>query len=327
MSDLIQNKVNKWDQNGDVRFREINRRINHLNDRLFHDYEPALGPGPNFIKRLGEWLDNIIEEDDQKILFELVPEIFYVGREELNVLYREAYHSIFAKWLIDQLGVDFASSTVLDKLNAEVADTWFCPFTDSLRINQFYHINNIPSRFNHRPDWKSLKEFGDVKSIRNYIVRNNIKRIVLLEDFIGNGNQVSSTAKYASTNFSDIPILVIPLIICPNGIDKITGITSSYPNVTVAPVVSVPKDCFVHEIETDIDSVFLKNVHALATRTYNRVDNNRVIDNDISPYGPFGWRKTGGIIVMHTNTPDNSLPLIHHTSETWKPLFKRHKRI
>ncbi len=327
MKDPIENKVYKWVQNGEDKYSDINLRIIHLNHWLFSDYEPTLGPGPNFLKRLGDWLENINDEEDQKILFELVPNIFYVGREELNVLYREAYQTIFARWLIDQIKSDFSSSTVLEDLNAEIINTWFCPFTDSLRINQFYHINNIPSSHNLRPDWKSLITLGNNGAINNYIISNNIQRIVLLEDFIGNGDQVSKTVQFLAANMNHLSILIIPLIICPTGLKNISAICKANPKISIFPVVSVPENYFVHELESDIESDFFKKLHAVAKKTYDSVDNNRAIDNKVAPYGPFGWKKTGGVIVMHTNTPDNSLPLIHNESETWKPLFKRHKRV
>lgn len=327
MKDPIESKVNKWVQNGEDKFSDINLRIIHLNEWLFSDYEPALGPGPNFMKRLGDWLENITDEEDQKIMFELVPHIFYVGREELNVLYREAYQTVFAKWLIDQTDVDFTSSTILEELNVEVGHSWFCPFTDSLRINQFYHINDIPGKHDHRPDWRSLRTFGDINLIKAHITENGIKRIVLLEDFIGNGGQISKALSFIADNLKDTPILIIPLIICPAGIEQAAKFTATHANVKIVPVISLPKNYFVHEIENDIESAFFKKVHTLAEKTYSQVANSNVINDKTDPYGPFGWRRMGGVIVMHTNTPNNTLPLIHNRSATWKPLFKRHKRI
>jgi hypothetical protein len=41
---------------------------------------------------------------------------------------------------------------------------------------------------------------------------------------------------------------------------------------------------------------------------------------------PFlGFRKIGGMIILHTNTPNNSLPIIWSDVE-WSPLFNRHVR-
>lgn len=327
MNDPIELKVNKWVQNGGDKFDDINRKINHLNQWLFNDYEPAIGPGPNFLKRLGDWLDNTTDEEEQKLLFELVPHIFYVGREELNVLYREAYQAVFARWLIDKINIDLTTSDLLQILNSEIVNTWFCPITDSFRINQFYHINDIPSAHNLRPDWKSLIQLGDSASINEYIVHNNITRVVLLEDFIGNGDQVSKTVTFLANNIQGLEILIIPLIICPRGLKNLMPICNASPTITITPVVVIPESYFIHEEENEIEEGFFKKIHALARNTYSIVDNNRPINDLVVPYGPFGWRKMGGIIVMHTNTPDNSLPLIHHKSETWNPLFKRHRRV
>jgi hypothetical protein len=327
MNDPIERLVNRWVQNGEERFSDINLQINHLHHWLFSDYEPGLGPNPSFLKRLADWLNNVADESDQKVLFELVPHLFYVGREELNVLYREAYHAVFARWLIDQVGVNFTSANVLDELRSEVCNTWFCPFTDSLRINQFYHINDIPGKHDHRPDWRSLRTFGDTARIQRYIEKNGIKRMVLLEDFIGNGGQISKAVTFAATDFPNLPILVVPLIICPKGMEQADKFMKDHSNVKIVPVVALPDNYFIKEIESEIELEFFKKVHGISVRTYGQVANSTIADDEVDPYGPFGWRKTGGLVVMHTNTPNNSLPLLHNKSATWNPLFKRHKRI
>lgn len=326
MTDPIEIKVKKWDGSGGYKFTELNQQIIHLNKWLFYDYEPLLGGGPTFMQRLDSWLENSRVDEEQKLMFELIPHLFYVGQHELNVLYREAYHSIFAKWLIDQLKVSLNETDVQTKLNDEIGHTWFCPFTDSLRINQFYHINNIPGQHDHRPDWRSLRTFGDTSLIKKYIIDNDIRRIVLLEDFIGNGGQISKAAEFVAENF-DLPILIIPLIICPAGVEQSAKFTALYPNFQISPVLSIDKNYFVHKVIGDITVDFFKKIHVLATSSYKQVANSTINDDNIDPYGPFGWRNTGGLIIMHTNTPNNTLPFIHNKSETWNPLFKRHKRI
>jgi len=327
MKDPIESKINRWVQNGDDRFIDINLKVNHLHEWLFYDYEPLQSAGPNFLKRLNDWLENLSDENDQKLLFELVPHIFYMGREELNVLYREAYQTNFARWLIDLVVTELDINSIHVTLNQEVVDTWFCPLTDSLRINQFYHINDIPGKHDHRPDWRSLRTFGDVKLIRDYITKEGIKRIVLLEDFIGNGGQVSKAVNFVATNFSDIPVLVIPLVICPEGVTQSQLFMKAHPNVKIDPVLSIPHSYFVQEIESDNQVEFLRKIHGLILSTYPQVSNSDDVDVDLDPFGPFGWRKTGGLIVMHTNTPNNTIPLLHNKSNTWNPLFKRHKRV
>lgn len=327
MQDPIEKKVFDWDQSSDSKYSDINQKILHLEKRLFCDYEPDLGPKLNFISRLNLWMENLQSEAEQKLLFELVPNLFYIGREEFNVLYREAYHTNFARWVIDTASIDIYDENAKVALNTAVEQTWFCPLTDSLRINQFYHINNIPGKNDFRPDWRSLSMFGDEEKIKKYITDNGIKRIVLLEDFIGNGGQVSKAVNLAIKLSPKIPLLVIPLIICPKGVSNAKKLIDAHPNVSVSPVISIVESNFINGDLKGDNSEFCIQTYNLAKSSYPKVSNSNIIDDDIEPYGPFGWRNTGGLIIMFSNTPNNTLPLIHNASLTWFPLFKRHKRI
>jgi hypothetical protein len=327
MQDPIEEKVFVWDQSDGSKFNEINQQILHLEKRLFCDYEPNLGPKSNFISRLNLWLDNLKDETEQKILFELVPNLFYVGREEFNVLYREAYHTIYARWVIESAKIDIYDSNVKVALNTAVKETWFCPLTDSLRINQFYHINDIPGKYDYRPDWRSLTKFGDDNKIKAYVEENKIKRIVLLEDFIGNGSQVSKAVKLAIRLFPEMPLLVVPLIICPKGVLSAKELTDANPNVTINPVISMSEFNFINEEIKGNNTQICLDTYALAHKSYPQVSDSDVIDDDVDPYGPFGWRNTGALIVMYSNTPNNTLPLVHNKSSKWFPLFLRHKRV
>src|SRR5690606_41098050 len=62
----------------------------------------ALPIYPEFEERLNEWLNNIESEEDQKKLVRLIPNLFYIGREELNSLHKTAFESIVCRWLFDQ---------------------------------------------------------------------------------------------------------------------------------------------------------------------------------------------------------------------------------
>lgn len=327
MKDPIEKKVFDWNQSSDNKFSELNRKINHLEKRLFYDYEPNLGPKSNFLARLNMWLNNLEDDADQKALFELVPNLFYVGREEFSVLYREAYHTNFARWAIEIANIDIYDENSRNALNAVVEETWFCPLTDSLRINQFYHVNTIPGKMDYRPDWRSLVMFGDDEKIKKYVLDNNIKRIVLLEDFIGNGGQVSKAVSLAIRLFPDMPLLIIPFIICPKGMKHAEELVSANPNVSISPVIAMPEHNFINEEIKGDSSEFCSQIFELAKKTYAKVSNSNIIEDNTDPYGPFGWRQTGGLIITYSNTPNNTLPLVHNLSDTWYPLFKRHKRI
>jgi len=38
---------------------------------------------------------------------------------------------------------------------------------------------------------------------------------------------------------------------------------------------------------------------------------------------PFGFKGTGALVVMYSNCPNNSLPVLHNESEEWSALFPR----
>lgn len=327
MENPIENKINNWDRLGDGnKYSELNLKILHLTGHLFCNYEPTLGPELKFEDRLNNWLENTAIEDEQKILFELVPHLFYLGEEEFRVLYREAYNTVFARWLLDDLKISLTDVKQKDLINKAISETWFCPISDSFRINLFYHVNNIPSKQDYRPDWRSLVKFGSEEKIKDYIIKNEIKRIVLLEDFVGNGGQVSDAVVFAAS-FLDIPILIIPLLICPAGVKNSKSAMEKYKNLIITPVLSLPESFFITPEFMEGEKSLYTHLRRFMIDNYLKVSGGIEAKKDTDPYGPFGWRETGGLVVMFSNTPNNTIPIVHNESHSWKPLFKRHKRI
>lgn len=324
INDYIENKVNEWALL-DPNIRDVNQRVLHLEKRLYRNYIPCKYFDPDFFIRLKQWLGNIVSSEDQKTMFEIIPHLFYVGEEEIDSLYRSAYNIEVARWLIDILHVDIESTSNETVLKTAVGETWFCPVTDSFSINDFIKVNNIPSQYDYRPDWHSLEEMGDPKLIGEYVKKNNIQRIVLLEDFVGSGSQVESKIKFATTCLPNVDILFISLITCPNGIVNLNLLQSTFTNLTVRHIVQMPPVSFIDEVFNINEIESHTKTRELVNRIYLQITDG--IPAGPKPYHPLGYKKTGGLIILNTNVPDNTLPLIHHKSETWVPLFKRITRV
>ncbi len=307
----------------------VNRRIEMLDRCLFSTYEPSQPPKDCFDTRFTNWLRNLANDNDaQKILFRMAADLFYVGPEEFHELYRLAYNGPIARWLIDQESIDITSSDAQTRLQEAVKSTWFCPITDSMRINSFFHVNNIPTRGNLRPDWKSVTALGDPDRVRQYMSSAGFKRLVLLEDFIGGGDQVASTVEYAATHYTTIATLVVPLLICPKGLQRLRSIEQAT-SVKIEPIVAFPQSTFLSLTPNHDEDTITTQYRELALRTYDQVAN-FVIPGDDPPYHPLGYPHTdptGGLVVMFSNTPDNTLPLIHWDSTQWISLFPRHRRV
>jgi hypothetical protein len=304
---------------------EIFNEIEYHAEKRFHEYHPTFGPRPEFFVRLRDWLDSAVDEEDQKKLLQLVCHIFFAGIADFNALYRAAYQGPVKRWLVDQENLDITSDTLSTSIDAGAKQTWFCPITDSMQISTFYHVNKISGR-NERPDWHSLSILGDRDKIARYVDKQSIKRIVLLEDFVGSGSQVLRAVNYAAT-IPNISILLLPMIVCPAGLRIGENLAAYYGHVDFVGLLPLPPQTFIADAPYTGESPFYGEIRELACRIYTTVSGGAPPDANVKPYGPYGFAKTGGLTVPYANCPDNTLPLIHHTSDKWKALFPRSTRI
>jgi hypothetical protein len=328
MSRLLKQKLPEWSLDasfGDA-ILDANSKIAQLIPRLFDHYEPTRGPFPKFWDRLDDWLNNIPEESKQRMLFQLVPHIFFVGPEELDSLYRVAFNANIAHWLIEQEKLSLDAGDTVSRLRSALDRTWICPITDSMRINAFYHLNNLPGR-DYRPDWASIAKFADKSKLETFMNVERIERIVLLEDFIGSGCQVRDAIRYAVQLRPRRPILVAPLIICPTGQELLIKYTRIFSHLTYDPVLEIDPAQFVSATPTPAEPPLFAEIRQLVRDYYPLLLKGLSKKERRKMYGPFGFRETGSLIVLWTNCPDNTLPSIHHRSDEWRPLFPRASRL
>lgn len=316
---------------------KINRKIVDLERWLYKTYEPDKFGPDDFWTRFEKWIANVPSDAEKKLLFQLLVEILFLGPVEFDELYRCAYQGPIARWLIDTCGIDVFAPDAQQKLNVAARETWFCPVTDSFRINAFFHVNNVQAETNFRPDWHSLRELGSIGEINAHCLRNNIKRLVLLEDFVGGGSQSRDAIIFAATQVRDLKVLFVPLVICPRGAINARKLASELcakraGALRYSAVMELPEDAFF--TRTQSPSMPLDTVVALRDlieARYPAVSGGRPPGNE-KPYHPFGFPNTdptGGLVVMYSNTPDNTLPLIHWRPPegTWSPIFPRHSRV
>ena len=309
--------------------QEVNDHVTHMADRLYSEYEPTRGPHPDFWQRIEKWLNNLEEESRQQYLFRLLPHVFFVGPREFESLYRGAFNHQVATWLIDQLGISLNELNAGGLLKEAAKETWFCPITDSMRINSFYHLNHIEGR-DYRPDWRSLYKFGSIDKLSSYISQSGIKRIVLLEDFVGNGSQIKKSVEWAASQLpGKIPLLIVPLLLCPCGLPFVEEIQQKYPHVRVSPCILLPDSTFIEETASDGESPVFTEIRQICTQAAEQMKEGLDAEQlrRVDRYIPFGWDKTGALIVLYTNCPNNTLPIMFHGSPRWKPLFPRSARV
>lgn len=317
MSQLVEQWIK--DASRQAECSELNGIYELYSEKLFSDYEPlaiATRQTPrDFFVRLDTWLRNFKKDSDQWDAFNLVNDIFFVGRNELTELYRIAFDHIANEWLSQLVKVDYFDPQYQSAIDSALNSTWFCPITDSLKINSFRHINHIetPEYF---PDWRSLEKFGDVSKIRRYISDRGIKQLILIEDVVGSGRQIKPAVEFAVQEFG-IPVLVLPLLIGNRGHEVLMDMEQAHQNLTYEPVVVIPKEgCVTRAPDTGEPS----KIAALRSL----VNEFKKITGDAEP---FGFEKDQGyLLVIHTNCPNNTIRPIHADLKNWAPLFPRSGR-
>jgi hypothetical protein len=334
-TDAIEKLINTW---GDNHLHTINLRIAHLEEWLFKTYEPDKFNNGDFWTRLERWLDNVTTDADKQLLFRLVVELLYLGPIEFEELYRCAYQGPIARWLIDRCQIDVFDNNAQDKIRIAASETWFCPVTDSFRVNAFFHVNNLAAGANLRPDWHSVLKLGDTYKLNNYCTKHKIKRLVLLEDFVGGGDQSLTTVRFAATHVHDLEVLFAPLVVCPAGSENARKLELELcmrraNSLRYDPVMALPEDAFLTKNQSPYvePNAFINSLRALIQSSYSTVSGG-LMPGASKPYDPFGYpanKPTGGLLVMYSNTPDNTLPLVHWCppGNAWSPIFPRHSRV
>ncbi len=314
-------------------FNRLYEKIEFFCKRHYHEYVPCLGPKrAEFMVRLGKWIGNVSEVEARQILCEFVPRILFFGWGEFTELYRAAFRGPMVRWVIDGSNLCLDDPGLEDRIACELFHhTWYCPITDSMQISEFHHVNEIGG-IDYRPDFRSLAKFADKQRVVDFMqnhksagVSKPLRRIVLLEDFVGGGTQVDEALPFAATLAADISVLFVPLIICPDGVRTARGLAARYPNVSYEPIIELEEDLFINNTTAHLLGTLESKVRDLALSTYSEVEGDKAASP--RPYTPFGCWETGATLVMYTNTPANTLPIIQHESNTWDALFPRSARI
>lgn len=311
-SNLIQPWLSDRDSDDLIRLRD---HLVWLQKELFDEYEP--NRYQSFDDRLVEWLRNVEDGDDRKSLFRILEHLFFVGKQQFDALCRAAYDDAASRWIVDKCALEITDPNISTAITELTSYTWFCPITDSMRINSFLKLNGLRGH-DHRPDWRSLKEFCDPLRVQDYMTNNSIKRLVLLEDFVGSGDQLKSTIAWAAHSFPTTLILVIPLVCCPRGIETGAALTRAYGNVTYSPTLTLRPELFLTEAAQSDEPEIFGRVRELILRIRARLNG--------WAGEPFGFEGTGALVALYSNCPDNTLPIIHHKGAEWAPLFSRVRR-
>lgn len=344
--DPILELVNAWQ--AEIAEPEVAGRLARILDNLrflervkFTPYVPTLYSRrpASFEERFHRWLKNPnLAPAQQRDLFEFAYRIAFFSFDDFTAMFQSAFSGPISRWCMSQAGLRLDQLDWQARLDEERFNkTWFCPVTDSLLISVFHHVNGIEGK-DRKPAFRELMHFGDEtedsqkNKIHKHIRAKGYARIILLEDFVGTGSQSLKTIEWTVRTLR-LPVLFCPMIIASEGADKFRALKAKLdletngnpplPDFAFEPILELDRDCFVHHVETDQESLFGR-IRSLAEEIHVRLSEAQKHCKD----GPLGyWNEDspqkGAAVVMFSNTPNNSLPLIHHGADQWSPLFPR----
>lgn len=343
-------KVREWDLQGSTSAEADSHFSNIINQLYFHAekewrvYLPATHTEfhPSYMERLAAWIGNLTNETDQKTLLEYAGYISFFSHDDFVALYRTALDREVVPWIVSQIGARLepdGNQALADLVHREIhCHTWFCPVTDSMDINEFHKVNHLQG-VAHRPCFTTQQMLAEhptnpnrqiIDGLVRYMAnpsndpqndpRPQLTRIVLLEDIVGSGTQSLNSIRWSLNNFN-VPILFIPLILCPNGVDALHQEENLWRGkLKVKPVIELRRsELLGPERKGHAGWPITEKMEDLTVRYASRLSNR---------LNPFGFQGTGCSLAMFTNTPDNTLPLVHNKpcSGTWEPLFPRVNR-
>ncbi len=273
-------------------------------------------------------------EHDQKQLFKLASKIFFVGEKEMTALYYTAFSKHILCWLASSGAVDLLSNTAADMMQAKLKNTLFTAVTDSLDIGKFLRLNNIQA--DPRYIWKQGASTWDGAQFERDYLKGRT-HVVLLEDFVGSGDQMLEAVIKCLQLPSQPLVLLCPLVICWLGDKHAREIAAANPRMTYSPVLTIDKEACLTEQPQASESHVFTHARPVIAKLHPRLRGSTSDwQQDYGPHGFPGGRThpifgkltgIGGLTVKYDNCPDNTLPILHRKSDLWEPLFFRQSRL
>jgi hypothetical protein len=292
----------------------FNKRLLHfLGEWLYSEYQP-FPEKAHFWDRLYLWLNQVPKDSDQtqdqQSLFNFIPWLLFAAESDLISMYRAAFMGPICRWLIEQEKILIDKPDIGARLHDARIATWFGSVA-GMDINTFCRVNEIFGQ-SYRPEFRFVSEFCNMKNLSKWLMRSNYKRIVVVEDMIGTGEQLQEAIPSLS-KLSTFQILIVPLLLAPEGWDVAKGITKKYKHIQCEPLFILPEPCLLRRVAVGGESDEFASLREIVVRRFG---------------GDFGFGGDYGTLALsYLNCPDNVPSLIHHRTTHWPySLFPRATR-
>ncbi|MBR3882496.1 MAG: hypothetical protein IKJ36_04425 [Clostridia bacterium] len=243
----------------------------------------------NFNQKYNEWIKTIPLEN-RELIYKLLEKFNYYGHVSVNTYFKKLYLNIVEKYNIDNNETMY---TFIKKNDSS--------FNSSMGYAyEFMRINKISAK-------NSVLELRDLKSKEI----EQIKNIVLIDDYSGSGNSIIKYIKKYNDIFSEKNVYILLVSMSENADRHIIEELKEYKINIIFEVMNIEKKAF-----SDVN--FCKEEISRRKEEFELISRAKKIPNYI-----FGRYNTEALISFYNNTPNNTLNLFWEKTSQNDPLFPR----
>lgn len=286
---------------------------------------------------------------ENRYAFILTHKIIFFSRSQIISLLKEVWDKIKRELLMLAAKQDNGSPIDLmfkrGLISQQLKTSAFVPLSDSSHFQEFRHLCLPPNASRSivissfdiltLPFGRGSNKESGIKDI--YEKYGKKKNLFIIEDFSGSGTSIENYVKSIIQNYKFENIYFCPCIISDKAkirleaLGKFAGEKGKTFKVLYGIhfgsnySISGDDSGVWQEQERKALQVISKKYFEshFKENKYLYLDHHR--NNPAKPT-PFGFKNCGLAIVLHTNCPNNSLPIIWSENGGWHPLFKRHER-
>ncbi|MCJ7532041.1 MAG: hypothetical protein MUO64_13565 [Anaerolineales bacterium] len=305
------------------------RFVPYLNDEI-----------QGFWRKLWIWINQFETNDEKKLAFKIASSITFITEDQIRHLQEVCFQEKLRFHLLDEIIIQkklvpYSYEDAIAYFEEKLDECLIVALTDSARYNQFVHINGLE---NHsRLGLKSIGVLVHPDIISTSEVVNKLKKryenkriLIIIEDFCGSGKTFITDLVRISTHYDNfLKVYFCPYIITDHAEKTIRRFARKFtPNIILEILPGMTISEFMRAFSRS--SVLFsyeeqKEIKKICVKYHKKYFSDHKFIGKPRSY-PYGYRNGQLLLVLQSNCPNHTLPIIWAQENGWKPLFKRIQR-
>ncbi len=312
-------------------------KLQFLAERKYNRYD-LYAPGETFESRLIDWLLNF-EKEDRQTAMDIVWALTYVSQQEMRAIATATFRNITEVVASEITGLPTGSAEAFldsrrEKLDFELSKCLFIAMADDILFDFFRRHAQMSSASLTKDNFVEYYKLD--RNLRNDLVEHT--RVFLVDQVSASGftvlrkdeaweGKLPTFGRLWPREIQECSLYYCPYIIASRAERHFAAHLSEWardmgmkrpPAICPTCHVSLSK-CLRSGESLDIDP------SAPVSRLCCKYHPLFVVDEHMAKGGPcqYGFGSAGLTLVLSTNCPNDTLPIVWHSFNGWKPLFPR----